>query len=114
MAYRPKSHQYLFLILEFTNWGMYLAVWIALSVNIGQDDFCVNFDGSRSFVRPCDTIYATIAFAITNWILYTATLATVTFGILTGGGEESAPAATVVGPGPGPLKTGNDETLSPA
>ena len=75
MSYRPRSHHRLFLFLEFTNWAMFLAVWIALAVNIGRKDWCVDPDGSHSRSRECDTIYAAWAFAIVEWILFTATLA---------------------------------------
>ena len=93
---------------------MYLAVWIALSVNIGKSQQCVDPDGGHSHVRACNTIYSAIAFAIVNWLLHTVTLAAVTFGILTGGGEDEVAAPPPVASGPGPLKSGNDEMLSPA
>jgi hypothetical protein len=73
MQYRPRSHHHLFHFFEFTNWGLFLAVWIALSVNIGRKDWCVADDGSHDHSRPCNTIYSALAFAIVEWILFTMT-----------------------------------------
>lgn len=74
MSHRPHNHQYLTLALEFINWGLFFAVWIALAVNIGRDDqFCRDVDGSHSHTKECDTIYTAFAFAIADWILFTVT-----------------------------------------
>jgi hypothetical protein len=59
---------------------MFLAAWIAISVNIGKKQVCVDENGDHSHIRPCDTIYAAIAFAIVEWLLWSATL----FGVFTG------------------------------
>jgi len=80
MAHRPRSHHLLIHFFEFTNWGVFLAVWIALVVNIGKQQEC--YFGGHSHIRPCDTIYATIAFAIVEWLLFTATLGLGTLGYL--------------------------------
>jgi hypothetical protein len=59
---------------------MFLAAWIAISVNIGKKQACVAPSGGHSHIRPCDTIYAAVAFAIVEWLLWCATL----FGVGTG------------------------------
>ena len=86
MTYRPKSHHYLTLALEFINWALFLAVWIAISVNIGRDDQCVDPDGSHSHSRECNTIYTALAFAIVDWLLFTVTFVFV--GMAVGKREE--------------------------
>lgn len=73
MSYRPRSHHFLTLALEFINWGMFLAVWIALSVNIGQDSYCSGPLGGHLHTRWCNSIYSALAFAIIDWILFTVT-----------------------------------------
>ena len=88
MVYRPFSHAYITLALEFINWGMFLAIWIALSVNIGKHQECVAPDGGHSHVRECNTIYTALAFAIADWILFTVTFASVGLAISKG---ETAP-----------------------
>jgi len=85
MIYRPFSHHYLILALEFINWGMFFAIWIALSVNIGKHDECAAFFNSgHSHSRPCNTIYTALAFAILDWILFTITFVTVGLAISSG------------------------------
>src|SRR2546423_14064003 len=34
MQYRPKSHHWIILLLEFINWGLFLAVWIILAIEV--------------------------------------------------------------------------------
>lgn len=82
MVHRPASHHYLTLVLEFINWGMFLAVWIALSVNIGKDQQCVAVDGGHAHNRPCNAVYTTIAFAIVDWLLFTVTFVFVALAVL--------------------------------
>jgi hypothetical protein len=89
MVHRPFSHAYLTLALEFINWGMFLAIWIALSVNIGKHQDCVAPDGGHSHLRECNTIYTALAFAIVDWILFSVTFAAVGYAIVKG--EEVAP-----------------------
>lgn len=60
---------------------MFLAVWIALSVNVGQDTWCVNPDGSHSHTRECNTAYTALAVAIVEWLLFTVTMLGVGYGI---------------------------------
>ena len=83
MEYRPKWHQYLILFFDFTNWGMFLAVWIAIATDLGKkkDGFCVSVDGGHSHSRECNTLYAAFACAIANSILFGITLATVIYAI---------------------------------
>jgi hypothetical protein len=81
LEYRPKSHHHLLTFFEFTNWALFFAVWIALSVNIGQKDFCVNVDGTHSRSRECDTIYTALAFSIIEWLLFSVTFFGVGYGI---------------------------------
>jgi hypothetical protein len=80
MPYRPVSHHRLLFLFEITNWAMFFAAWIAISVNIGKKQACADVDGGHSHIRPCDTIYAAVAFAIVEWLLWSATL----FGVFTG------------------------------
>jgi len=68
---------------------MFLAIWIALSVNIGKHQECVAPDGGHSHVRECNTIYTALAFAIADWILFTVTFVSV--GLAVAKGEEVAP-----------------------
>lgn len=84
MVHRPRSHHPITLVLEFINWGMFFAVWIALSVNIGKHQECVAPDGGHSHVRECNTIYSALAFAIVDWILFTVSLGCVAYAISTG------------------------------
>jgi hypothetical protein len=77
MIHRPRTHHYLTLALEFINWSLFLAVWIALSVNIGRHDQCVAPDGGHSKTRECKTIYSALAFAIVDWLLFTVTFVSV-------------------------------------
>ena len=86
MTYRPKSHHYLTLTLEFLNWSLFLAIWIALSVNIGRNDQCTAPDGGHSHSRECNTIYTALAFAIVEWLLFTVTFFFV--GMAVGNREE--------------------------
>jgi len=87
MAHRPKSHHYLILALEFTNWALFLAIWIAISVNIGRDNECRAPDGTHAHSRECNTIYTALAFAIADWVLFTASFVFV--GIAVGKREEA-------------------------
>jgi hypothetical protein len=73
------SHSYLnviILMLDFINWGLFFAVWVALAVNISSEtSYCsVSPGGGHSTSTPCQTIYAAFAFAIVAWILFTHTL----------------------------------------
>jgi hypothetical protein len=89
MIHRPKSHHYLILALEFINWALFLAVWIALSVDIGKHQECVVDSNGHSHSRPCDTAYTAIAFAIVDWILFTVTFVSV--GLAVKSGEDVVP-----------------------
>lgn len=71
MIYRPFSHHFIVLALEFINWSLFLAVWIAISVNIGKHQQCVAPAGGHDHSRPCNAAYTTLAFAIVDWILFT-------------------------------------------
>lgn len=85
MIHRPKRHHYFILALEFINWAMFLAVWIALSVNIGKHQECeAGPFGGHLHNRPCNTAYTAIAFAIADWILFTVTFVSVGFAIKSG------------------------------
>jgi hypothetical protein len=111
MIHRPKSHQYITLVLEFINWAMFFAVWIAISVNIGKDQECVAADGGHSHSRECRTIYSALAFAIINWILFTVTLGCVAYAVSTGREnvvvhEKRDPTAAG-----GPVRPSDDGTL---
>ena len=77
MIHRPRTHHYLTLALEFVNWALFLAVWIALSVNIGRHDQCVAVDGGHAKTQECKTIYTALAFAILDWLLFTVTFVSV-------------------------------------
>jgi hypothetical protein len=83
MTHRPKKHHYLILILEFINWGLFLAVWISISVNIGRHDQCVASNGGHSHSKPCDTIYTALAFAIADWLLFSFTFFSVGWALST-------------------------------
>lgn len=74
MSHRPRTHHYLILALDFINWGLFFAIWIALAVNIGRDDQCAASDGGHLRTKECDTIYTAWAFAIADWLLFTVTL----------------------------------------
>jgi hypothetical protein len=84
MIHRPISHHYITLALEFINWGMFLAVWIAISANIGKHQECVAPTGGHSHARECNTIYSALAFAIVDWILFTVTFGAVAYAVATG------------------------------
>ena len=111
MIHRPVSHHYITLALEFINWGMFLAIWIALSANIGKHQECVAPNGGHSHSRPCNTIYTAIAFAILDWILFTITFVSVGYAVSTGKEvtpvhEKGAGAA-----GGAPVRPSDDNTL---
>jgi hypothetical protein len=110
MIHRPKTHHYVILALEFINWGMFLAVWIALSVNIGKHQECAaTLDSGHSHSRPCNTAYTAIAFAIVDWILFTVTFVMVGLAISNGDtqtfNEKNTGAAGV------PIRASDDGTL---
>ena len=84
MVHRPISHQYITLALEFINWAMFFAVWIAIAVNIGKDQECVAPTGGHSHSRECNTIYTALAFAILDWILFSVTFGAVAYAVATG------------------------------
>ena len=86
MSHRPKRHHHLILLFEFINWGLFLAVWIALSVNIGRHTQCATSSGGHDHSRPCNTIYTALAFAIADWLLFSVTFFTV--GRALAGGKE--------------------------
>ena len=71
-------------VFEFVNMALFLAVWIALADNIScNTSYCrVTYRGSRSFIRPCQTIYAAFAFAIVEWLLFLATFAGAIRGVV--------------------------------
>jgi hypothetical protein len=77
MGYRPRSHQFIILVLEIFSWAMLLAAWIAVFVNVGKRTQC-NIDRRD---RPCNSIYAASAFAIIDWMLFTGTMIGVAFGM---------------------------------
>jgi hypothetical protein len=110
MIHRPKSHHYITLVLEFINWGLFLAIWIALSVNIGRNDQCVAPDGGHDHSRPCNTIYTALAFAIVDWLLFTVTFFTVGWAIFTGK-EGSHVHEKNAGNTGGPIRPSDDGTL---
>lgn len=67
----------LIVALDLINWCMFIAVWIALAVNIGsKSNYCsVSIEkGGHSGSVPCQTIYAALAFAILGWLLFTHSL----------------------------------------
>ena len=72
------------LVLDFINWGMFLAVWIALAINISSTtSYCsIGPGGGHSDSTPCQTIYAAFAFAIVGWLFFTHTLTSTTQEIL--------------------------------
>jgi hypothetical protein len=77
MIHRPRTHHYFTFALEFINWGLFLAIWIAISVNIGRHDQCVAADGGHASTRECRTIYTALAFAIVDWLLFTVSFVSV-------------------------------------
>jgi hypothetical protein len=81
----PHGHSSaIILILDFVNWSMFLAVWIALAANISSDtSYCGAGSGDgQNTSTPCQTIYAAFAFAIAGWIFFTHTLTRTTQEIL--------------------------------
>jgi hypothetical protein len=62
-------------------WGMFLAAWMCLSVDIASDtSYCSvresghHYPGPR-YKTPCNTMYAAYAFALVEWMLFTVSLA---------------------------------------
>lgn len=87
MSHRPKKHHYFTFAFDFINWSLFLAIWIALSVNIGKHQQCVSADGGHDHSRPCNSIYTALAFAIVDWLLFSVTLFTVGHSIFTGSND---------------------------
>src|SRR5277367_4231565 len=110
MVHRPFSHAYLTLALEFINWGMFLAIWIALSANIGKHQECVASDGGHSHARECNTIYTALAFAIVDWLLFTVTFASVGYAI-SKGEEFASPNEKNTGAAAPAVRPSDDGTL---
>ena len=109
MVHRPKSHHYYTLVLEFINWGLFLAIWIALSVNIGRHDQCVAANGGHDHSRPCDTVYSALAFAIFDWLLFSFTFFCVGWAILTG--KETIHEKSTGASGGAAIRPSDDGTL---
>lgn len=76
-------HQIVTGILDFINWGMFLAVWIALAQQISSDNsYCTAPDGGHLHTKPCNTIYSACALAVVNWILFTISFGSVLYAIV--------------------------------
>ena len=72
MTYRPRSHHYLCLLYDFLGWIMFLAVWIALAEQVSCDTArCAAPGGGHLHTKPCSAVYAALAFAVMEWILFT-------------------------------------------
>ena len=86
-----KTNKLCFVVFEFINWAMFLAVWIALAENIScNTSYCrVTYQGPRSFIKPCQTIYAAFAFAIFAWLLYCWSFGAAVYALFTK--EEARP-----------------------
>ena len=110
MIYRPLTHHYIVLVLEFINWAMFLAVWIAISANIGKHQECVAPSGGHDHSRPCNTAYTALAFAIVDWILFTISFVAVGYAI--SAGKEVVPVyeKNVSASGPA-VRPSDDNTL---
>src|SRR5947207_9404630 len=81
MKYHPTHpHQFVALVLEFINWGMFLAVWIALAEQIScNTSFCAAPGGGHLHTKQCKTIYSACALAIVSWILFTISFCIVAY-----------------------------------
>jgi hypothetical protein len=82
MQYRPKSHHWIVLLLEFINWGLFLAVWIGLADAISCDTgHCADPSGGHLHINPCNTLYGAFGLSIAVWILFTLSLVFVSVAI---------------------------------
>jgi hypothetical protein len=107
MIYRPRSHHYITLFLEFINWSLFFAVWISLSVNIGQHAECTVNNSSHLHDRECNSIYTVIAFAIIDWLLFSVSFFFVGYAVATGKEDPVAP----VNEKAAPIRPSDDNTL---
>lgn len=65
-------HELVSLILDIISWGMFLAVWITLAIEISSDTSYCNPRGyGHLHTRGCNTLYSAFALAIVVWLLYT-------------------------------------------
>jgi hypothetical protein len=107
MVHRAKSHYFLIVLLEFLNWGMFLAVWISIAVNIGKHQWCEGSNGSgHEHNRPCNSAYTILAFAIVDWILFTVTFGLTAFAVTTAREDDSGRATHEKNTGTGGQGTG--------
>jgi len=65
----------LLILLQLANWAVFLALWIAIAVDIsGDSSHCSVVSGEHSSDTPCQTMYAAFAFTIAGWVLFSHAL----------------------------------------
>lgn len=76
-------HQPVTAVLEFIDWCLLLAVWIALAQQISSHNtFCHAPHQGHLHIRPCNTIYGALALAVFGWILFTISFGSVVHAIV--------------------------------